>query len=119
MYQTWYQMTALLKAGMLDLHPVITDRLPMKDFSKGMDMLNAGDSEQDPAVSEGNEVIGYRIWESRVAHVSVIYDCSLRVANLDIGQDARCTVWWKTAAEVFLYGDLYSHSSPILSYLHR
>ena len=42
MYQTWYQMTALLKAGMLDLHPVITDRLPMKDFSKGMDMLNAG-----------------------------------------------------------------------------
>jgi threonine 3-dehydrogenase len=42
MYQTWYQMTALLKAGMLDLHPVITDRLPMKEFSKGMDMLNAG-----------------------------------------------------------------------------
>ena len=25
MYQTWYQMTALLKAGKLDLHPVITD----------------------------------------------------------------------------------------------
>ena len=42
MYQTWYQMTALLKAGMLDLHPVITDRLAMKDFSKGMEMLNKG-----------------------------------------------------------------------------
>src|SRR5215470_9915220 len=27
MYQTWYQMTALLKAGKLDLHPVITDRI--------------------------------------------------------------------------------------------
>src|SRR5215813_8442381 len=32
MYQTWYQMTALLKAGKLDLHPVITDRIAMKDF---------------------------------------------------------------------------------------
>jgi threonine 3-dehydrogenase len=42
MYQTWYQMTALLKAGKLDLHPVITDRLAMKDFSKGMEMLNKG-----------------------------------------------------------------------------
>ena len=42
MYQTWYQMTALLKAGMLDLHPVITDRLAMSDFGKGMEMLNAG-----------------------------------------------------------------------------
>jgi hypothetical protein len=35
-------MTALLKAGMLDLHPVITDRLAMSDFSKGMEMLNKG-----------------------------------------------------------------------------
>src|SRR5262249_15404362 len=42
MYQTWYQMTALLKAGKLDLHPVITDRLAMRDFTKGMDMLNKG-----------------------------------------------------------------------------
>ncbi len=42
MYDTWFQMTALLKAGMLDLHPVITDRLAMSDFSKGMEMLNSG-----------------------------------------------------------------------------
>ncbi len=42
MYQTWYQMTALLKAGKLDLHPVITDRMPMKDFSKGMARLQTG-----------------------------------------------------------------------------
>ena len=27
---------ALLKAGKLDLHPVITDRIPMKDFSRAM-----------------------------------------------------------------------------------
>ncbi len=44
MYQTWYQMTALLKAGKLDLHPVITDRLSMKDFSKGMERLRTGEA---------------------------------------------------------------------------
>jgi len=31
-------MTALLKAGKLDL-PVITDRIVMRDFSKGMERL--------------------------------------------------------------------------------
>jgi threonine 3-dehydrogenase len=44
MYQTWYQMTALLKSGKLDLHPVITDRIPMKDFSKAMGRLKTGES---------------------------------------------------------------------------
>src|SRR5512146_2972377 len=44
MYQTWYQMTALLKAGKLDLHPVITDRMAMKDFSKGMERLRTGEA---------------------------------------------------------------------------
>jgi threonine 3-dehydrogenase len=44
MYQTWYQMTALLKAGKLDLHPVITDRIPMKDFSKAMARLKTGEA---------------------------------------------------------------------------
>ena len=44
MYQTWYQMTALLKAGLLDLHPVITDRIAMKDFSKGMERLKTGEA---------------------------------------------------------------------------
>jgi threonine 3-dehydrogenase len=42
MYQTWYQMTALLKAGKLELHPVITDRMTMADFSKGMERLTSG-----------------------------------------------------------------------------
>jgi threonine 3-dehydrogenase len=42
MYQTWYQMTALLKAGKLDLRPVITDRIAMRDFSQGMERLNTG-----------------------------------------------------------------------------
>jgi len=44
MYQTWYQMQALLKAGKLDLHPVITDRMSMKDFSKGMERLRTGEA---------------------------------------------------------------------------
>jgi threonine 3-dehydrogenase len=44
MYKTWYQMTALLKAGKLDLHPVITDRISMKDFSKGMERLQTGEA---------------------------------------------------------------------------
>jgi threonine 3-dehydrogenase len=44
MYQTWYQMTALLKAGKLDLHPAITDRIPMKDFSKAMERLKTGEA---------------------------------------------------------------------------
>jgi len=44
MYQTWYQMTALLKAGKLDLHPVITDRISMKDFPKAMERLKTGEA---------------------------------------------------------------------------
>jgi threonine 3-dehydrogenase len=44
MYKTWYQMNALLKAQKLDLDPVITDRMPMADFSKGMDRLRTGES---------------------------------------------------------------------------
>jgi threonine 3-dehydrogenase len=44
MYQTWYQMTALLKSGKLDLHPVITDRIAMKDFSQAMERLKTGEA---------------------------------------------------------------------------
>ena len=44
MYQTWYQMTALLKAGKLDLHPAITDRISMKDFGKAMERLRTGEA---------------------------------------------------------------------------
>ena len=44
MYQTWYQMTALLKAGKLDLHPAITDRIAMKDFSSAMERLRTGEA---------------------------------------------------------------------------
>jgi threonine 3-dehydrogenase len=44
MYETWYQMEALLKAGKLNLSPVITHRLPMHDFAKGMELLKSGEA---------------------------------------------------------------------------
>ncbi len=44
MYQTWYQMQALLKSGKLDLTPVITHRMPMRDFSRGMERLATGEA---------------------------------------------------------------------------
>src|SRR5215467_10350937 len=44
MYQTWYQMTALLKSGKLNLRPVITDRIPLTDFAKAMERLKTGEA---------------------------------------------------------------------------
>jgi len=44
MYETWYQMEALLKSGRLDLKPVITHRLPMSDFAHGMELLKSGEA---------------------------------------------------------------------------
>jgi len=56
MYQTWYQMTALLKNQKLDLHPVITDRIAIQDFSKGMDRLKTGESSKILVYPNGLEV---------------------------------------------------------------
>src|SRR5438445_7892702 len=44
MYHTWYQMTALLKAGKFDLHPAITASTSIKDFSKAMERLKTGEA---------------------------------------------------------------------------
>ena len=55
MYKTWFQMQNLLKAGKLDLSPVITDRIPMKDFSKGMDRLKTGESSKILLYPNGQE----------------------------------------------------------------
>lgn len=44
MYETWYQMEALLKSGKLDLYPVITHRLPMSEFAHGMELLKSGEA---------------------------------------------------------------------------
>lgn len=42
MYKTWFQMTELLRAGRLELHPAITDKISMHDFSSGMERLKTG-----------------------------------------------------------------------------
>ncbi|PYV14900.1 MAG: L-threonine 3-dehydrogenase [Acidobacteria bacterium] len=43
-FETWYQMQALLKSGRLDLAPLITDRIGMADFEHGMELLLSGNA---------------------------------------------------------------------------
>ncbi len=43
MFETWYQMIALLQAG-LDVTPVITHRFPMEEFQQAFDVMRAGRS---------------------------------------------------------------------------
>lgn len=43
MYETWYQMTAMIQSG-LDISPVITHRFSYKDFQKGFDVMRSGNS---------------------------------------------------------------------------
>jgi threonine 3-dehydrogenase len=43
-FDTWYKMQALLKSGALELAPLITDRIPMSDFDRGMRLLLSGNA---------------------------------------------------------------------------
>jgi threonine 3-dehydrogenase len=43
-FETWYKMQALLKSGALDLQPLITDRMPMSDFARGVELLLSGNA---------------------------------------------------------------------------
>ena len=43
MYETWYKMTGLIKAG-LDITPVITHRFPFTEFEKGFELMRSGKS---------------------------------------------------------------------------
>ncbi|MGQ0527132.1 MAG: L-threonine 3-dehydrogenase [Alphaproteobacteria bacterium] len=43
MYETWYKMAAMLKAG-LDISPVITHHYKIDDFQKGFDTMLSGQS---------------------------------------------------------------------------
>jgi len=43
-FETWYKMQALLKSGALDLSPLITDRMPMSDFARGVELLLSGNA---------------------------------------------------------------------------
>jgi len=55
MCQTWYQMTALLKSGKLDLRPVITDRRSER-FFPGDGATEDGRGQQDSGVSERHPI---------------------------------------------------------------
>jgi len=41
MYETWYQMTAMLQSG-LDISPVITHHFPYQEFEKGFAVMRSG-----------------------------------------------------------------------------
>ena len=41
MYETWYQMSNLLEAG-VDISPVVTHRYSYKDFEKGFEAIKEG-----------------------------------------------------------------------------
>ena len=43
-FETWYKMQALLKSGVLNLSPLITDRMPMSDFARGVELLLSGNA---------------------------------------------------------------------------
>jgi threonine 3-dehydrogenase len=43
MFETWYKMAAMLQTG-LDIRPVITHRLGIRDYAEGFDIMNTGKS---------------------------------------------------------------------------
>lgn len=43
MFETWYKMGAMVQAG-LDLSPIITHRFNYRDFEKGFEAMNSGNS---------------------------------------------------------------------------
>jgi len=44
MFETWFQMEALLATGKLDLEPAITHRLKLSEFSRAMELLQSGEA---------------------------------------------------------------------------
>jgi threonine 3-dehydrogenase len=44
MYETWFQMEALLASGKLNLEPVITHRLKLAEFPQAMEYLKSGEA---------------------------------------------------------------------------
>jgi threonine 3-dehydrogenase len=42
MWQTWYQTRGLLSSGAVDMEPIITHRLPLEEFAKGMEVMRGG-----------------------------------------------------------------------------
>jgi threonine 3-dehydrogenase len=44
MFETWYQVENFLLSGRLNLEPIITHRLPMKDFERGFKLMQSGEA---------------------------------------------------------------------------
>jgi threonine 3-dehydrogenase len=44
MYDTWHQMTRFLRSGQFDPTPVITHRLPLRDFAEAIRVIKAGEA---------------------------------------------------------------------------
>ena len=42
MFETWVEMTALLKSGLLNLDPLFQERLPLEGFAQAFEMLEKG-----------------------------------------------------------------------------
>lgn len=42
MYETWMQVSNLLKSGQMNVEPLITHRLPLKEFEKGFELMMRG-----------------------------------------------------------------------------
>ena len=42
MYDTWTQMSAFLKAGLIDVRPIITHRVPFERFEEGIAAIRSG-----------------------------------------------------------------------------
>ena len=43
MFQTWYQMEALLLSGRLQLDPIITHQIPLEKFAEGFKLMQSGE----------------------------------------------------------------------------
>lgn len=43
MFETWYQMEALLLSGRLELEDIITHQIPLEDFAKGFALMQSGE----------------------------------------------------------------------------
>jgi threonine 3-dehydrogenase len=41
LFQTWYRLAGLFKAG-LNIRPVVTHRFPMREFAQGFDLIQSG-----------------------------------------------------------------------------
>jgi threonine 3-dehydrogenase len=55
-FETWYKMQALLKSGALDLSPLITDRMPMSDFARGVELLLSGNASKVLLYPDGTKL---------------------------------------------------------------